>query len=51
MIKTKKTKKSSDENSLNDNDTNKDIKIDIQNDVDLTESEKNEGQEKTGWWS
>ena len=29
----------------------KDNKIDLQKDVDLSEGEINEDEEKTGWWS
>ena len=51
MIKTKKTKKSIKKNNLDDNEINNDENIDIQNDVNLTENEINEDEEKTGWWS
>ena len=30
---------------------NKDEKTEIQKDINLTESETNEDEEKTGWWS
>ena len=51
VIKTKKTKKSIKQNTLNDNETKEDDKIDRQKDLNLTESEINEDEEKTGWWS
>ena len=50
-IKTKAIKKSVNENN-NDKEKKIDEKIiDIQKDVNLTESEINEDEEKTGWWS
>ena len=51
IIKTKKTKKSIKKNNLDDNEIKEDDKIDTQNDLKLTESEINEDEEKTGWWS
>tara|TARA_A100001015_G_scaffold311481_1_gene414823 strand:+ start:5205 stop:7139 length:1935 start_codon:yes stop_codon:yes gene_type:complete len=51
VIKTRKTKKSVKEKELNDKEINKDNKIDKQKDTNLTESEVNEDEEKTGWWS
>ena len=51
VIKNKKTKNSTKEDNLGDNEINKDNKTDIQEDINLNESEINEGEEKTGWWS
>ena len=51
IIQTKKKKESLNDRSTDDNETNKDNKIDIQKDVDLREGEVNEDEEKTGWWS
>jgi len=51
IIKTKKTKKSINKNNLNNNEINEDNKIDTQKDLNLIESEINEDEEKTGWWS
>ncbi len=53
IIKTKKKKNNVKENNLDldVNEINKDNKTDIQNDMNLTESEINEDEEKTGWWS
>ena len=51
IIKTKKKKESLKDNNTDDNEINKDNKIDIQKDVDLREGEINEDEEKTGWWS
>ena len=51
IIKTKKTKKSINKNNLNDNEIKVDNKIDTQKDLNLTESNINEDEEKTGWWS
>ena len=52
MIKTKTTKKSIKEKKLDDNIINEDKKINIEKDVNLTESEINDNdEEKTGWWS
>ena len=51
IIKTKKTKKSVNKNNLNDNEIKEDNKIDTQKDLNLIESEINEDEEKTGWWS
>ncbi len=51
IIKTKKKKESLKDNNTDDNEINKDKKIDIQKDVDLREDEINEDEEKTGWWS
>ena len=51
IIKTKKTKKSIKKKILDDNEIKDDDKIDTQKDLNLTESEINEDEEKTGWWS
>ena len=51
IIKTKKKKESLKDKNTDDNEISKDNKIDIQKDVDLTEGEINEDEEKTGWWS
>ncbi len=51
VIKTKKTKKSIKKNNLDDNKIKENDKIDKQEDLSLTESEINEDEEKTGWWS
>ncbi len=51
IIKTKKKKESIKYNNTDDNEINKNNEIDIQKDVDLRESEINEDEEKTGWWS
>ena len=51
IIKTKKKKENLKDNNSDDNEINKDNKIDIQKDVDLREGEINEDEEKTGWWS
>ncbi len=51
IIKTKKTKKSIKKNDLNDNEIKEDNKIDTEKDLNLIESEINEDEEKTGWWS
>ncbi len=51
VIKTKKTKKSIKKNNLDDNEIKEDNKIDTEKDLNLTESEINENEEKTGWWS
>ena len=51
IIKTKKKKENLKDNDTDDDEINKDNKIDIQKDVDLRESEINEDEEKTGWWS
>ena len=51
VIKTKKTKKSIKKNKFEDNDIKEKDKIDTQKDLNLTESEINEDEEKTGWWS
>ena len=51
IIKTKKKKGGLKDNNTDDNEINKDNKIDIQKDVDLKEGEINEDEEKTGWWS
>ena len=50
MPKTK-TKKNIKKNNLNDNEIKEDNKIDTQKDLNLIESEINEDEEKTGWWS
>ncbi len=51
IIKTKKKKESLKDNNTDDNEINKDNKIDIQKGVDLKQGEINEDEEKTGWWS
>ena len=51
IIKTKKTKKSIKKNNLDDNEIKEDDKIDTQKDLNITESEVNDDEEKTGWWS
>ncbi len=51
IIKTKKKKESLKDNSTDDNEINKENKIDKQKNVDLREGEINEDEEKTGWWS
>ena len=51
IIKTKKKKEGLKVNNTDDNEIYKDNKIDLQKDVDLRESEINEDEEKTGWWS
>ena len=51
IIKTKKKKESLKDKNTDDNEINKDNKIDIQKNVDLKEGEINEDEEKTGWWS
>ncbi len=51
IIKTKKSKKSIKENNLDENEITKDDKNDQQKDINLIESEINEDEEKTGWWS
>ena len=51
MIKPKTTKKINKEKKIDDIEINKDDKINIQKEVNLTESEKGEDEEKTGWWS
>ena len=51
VIKTKKTKKSIKKNNLDDNEIKEDDKIDTEKDLNLIESEINENDEKTGWWS
>ncbi len=51
VIKTKTTKKTAKDNNLDNNEVNQDQKIDIIKDVNLSESETNEDEEKTGWWS
>ena len=51
LIKTKKTKKSVKKNNLDDNEINEDDNIDTQKDLNITESEVNDDEEKTGWWS
>ncbi len=51
IIKTKKTKKSIKKKILDDNEIKDDDKVDTQKDLNLTESELNEDEEKTGWWS
>ncbi len=51
IIKTKKKKENLKEKNIDDNEINKDDKINIQKDVDLREGEINEDEEKSGWWS
>ena len=51
VIKTKTKNKSINEKNLDDNKKNEDEKIDIKKGENLTESEKNNDEEKTGWWS
>ncbi len=51
VIKTIKTKKRIKKNNLEDKEIKEDDKIDTQKDQNLTESEINEDEEKTGWWS
>mgnify|MGYP001357856101 CR=1 FL=1 len=51
IIKTKKTKKNIKEKVLDDDDLDKDDKLNTHKDIKLKESEKNEDEEKTGWWS
>ena len=51
VIKTKTKTKSINEKNLDDNKKNEDEKIDTKKDENLTESEKNNDEEKTGWWS
>ena len=51
VIKNKTAKKTAKDNNLDNNEIKTDKKIDIQKDVNLTESEINEDEEKTGWWS
>jgi len=51
VIKTKKTKKSIKKNNSENNEIKEDNKIDTEKDLNLTESEINENEEKTGWWS
>ena len=51
VIKTKTKTKSINEKNLDDNKKNEDEKIDIKKGENLTESEKNNDEEKTGWWS
>ncbi len=51
IIKTKKKKENLKDKNTDDNELNKDNKIDIQKDLDLREGEINDDEEKTGWWS
>ena len=51
VIKTKKVKKSIKKSNLDDKKIKEDDKIDTEKDLNLTESEINEDEEKTGWWS
>ena len=51
VIKTKTTKKSVKEKNFDNNYIDEDKKMDIQEDANLTESEINDDEEKTGWWS
>ena len=50
-IKTKKTKKSIKKNNLDENEIKEGVKIDTQKDLNLTDNEIIEDEEKTGWWS
>ncbi len=50
VIKTK-TSKNVNKKNLEDTKKNKDKKIEKQKNINLTESEINEDEEKTGWWS
>ena len=50
VIKTKTSKNIKDIN-LDDTKINQDEKIEIQEDINLTKSEMNDDEEKTGWWS
>ena len=50
VIKTK-TSKNVNKKNLEDTKKNKGKKIEIQKNINLTESEINEDEEKTGWWS
>ena len=51
VIKTKTKTKSINKKNLDDNKKNEDEKIDTKKGENLTESEKNNDEEKTGWWS
>ncbi len=51
IIKTKKTKKSTKKNILENTEIKEDNKIGTEKDLNLTESDRNEDEEKTGWWS
>ncbi len=51
VIKTKGAKKSVKKNNLDENNINEDEKIEIQENVNITESKINDDEEKTGWWS
>ena len=51
VIKTKGAKKSAKKSNLDENNINKDEKIEIQKNINITESEINDDEEKTGWWS
>lgn len=51
VIKTKKTKKNINKNKLDNNEIKEDDKNETQRDLNLTESEINKDEEKTGWWS
>ncbi len=46
-----KTKKNIKKNNLDDNEIKEDDNIDTQKDLNITESEVNDDEEKTGWWS
>ncbi len=51
VIKTKGAKKSAKKNNLDENNINEDEKIEIKKNINITESETNDDEEKTGWWS
>ncbi|MDA9742557.1 ribonuclease E/G [Pelagibacteraceae bacterium] len=51
VIKTKKTKKIINKNKLDNIEIKEDDKNETQRDLNLTESEINKDEEKTGWWS
>ena len=51
VIKTKKTKKNIKKNNLDNNEIKEGSIIDTDNDLNITESDTNEDEEKTGWWS
>ncbi len=50
-IKTRISKKSIKAKNLVDNEMNKDENINVEKDINSNESEINEDEEKTGWWS
>ena len=51
MTKTKKVKKTIKKNILDENEIKEGVKIDTQKDLDLTDNEIIDDEEKTGWWS